>query len=131
MRRWWKHLTAALALYLLFAYLLLPRLWVQNLFVVHWGVLVNTPLFTDSWSMVAPSRFGGLSLRVPVTTNLDLDVVRAIEVHSVNCTFLPDGTPELLVGELEDRDYYREVNVFWVPEAARWESLRAAAPRLS
>lgn len=29
--------------------------------------------------------------------------------------------------ELEDRDYYREVNVFWVPEAARWESLRAQA----
>ncbi len=33
----------------------------------------------------------------------------------------------LLAGELEDRDYYREVNVFWVPEAARWEALRAAA----
>ncbi|MDA8417135.1 MAG: class I SAM-dependent DNA methyltransferase [Betaproteobacteria bacterium] len=29
--------------------------------------------------------------------------------------------------ELEDRDYYKEVNVFWVPEAARWESLRAQA----
>lgn len=32
-----------------------------------------------------------------------------------------------VAGELEDRDYYREVNVFWVPEAARWESLRAQA----
>ena len=41
--------------------------------------------------------------------------------------FLPDSTPALLAGELEDRDYYREVNVFWVPEAARWEALRAAA----
>jgi type I restriction enzyme M protein len=41
--------------------------------------------------------------------------------------FLADSTPALLAGELEDRDYYREVNVFWVPEAARWESLRAAA----
>lgn len=29
--------------------------------------------------------------------------------------------------ELEDRDYYREVNAFWVPEAARWENLRASA----
>ena len=29
--------------------------------------------------------------------------------------------------ELEDRDYYREANVFWVPEAARWETLRSAA----
>ena len=41
--------------------------------------------------------------------------------------FLPDSTPELLIGELEDRDYYREVNVFWVPEPARWEALRSAA----
>ncbi len=41
--------------------------------------------------------------------------------------FIADSTPELLAGELEDRDYYREVNVFWVPEAARWEALRGAA----
>jgi len=34
---------------------------------------------------------------------------------------------ELIAAELEDRDYYREVNVFWVPETARWEALRAAA----
>src|SRR6266567_4562589 len=26
--------------------------------------------------------------------------------------------------ELEDRDYYTEANVFWVPETARWESIR-------
>ena len=41
--------------------------------------------------------------------------------------FLGDGDPDLLANELEDRDYYREVNAFWVPEAARWESLRALA----
>ena len=43
--------------------------------------------------------------------------------------FLPDAdrTDALLATELEDRDYYREVNVFWVPETARWEALRAAA----
>ncbi len=41
--------------------------------------------------------------------------------------FLDGSTPETLATELEDRDYYREVNVFWVPEAARWEQLRAAA----
>ena len=41
--------------------------------------------------------------------------------------FLHDCDDELLAEELEDRDYYREVNVFWVPEAARWEVLRAAA----
>jgi type I restriction enzyme M protein len=40
---------------------------------------------------------------------------------------LPDSTPELLAQELEERDYYTADNVFWVPEAARWETLRAAA----
>ena len=37
---------------------------------------------------------------------------------------------EALNAELEDRDYYREVNVFWVPEVARWESIRAAAKQV-
>lgn len=34
-----------------------------------------------------------------------------------------------LAAELEERDYYTAANVFWVPEAARWEALRAAAKR--
>jgi len=41
--------------------------------------------------------------------------------------FLHDVDAEILADELEDRDYYKEVNVFWVPEAARWETLRAQA----
>ncbi len=41
--------------------------------------------------------------------------------------FLHDADAALLAAELEDRDYYTEVNVFWVPEPARWEALRAAA----
>ncbi|WP_324009137.1 class I SAM-dependent DNA methyltransferase [Aeromonas dhakensis] len=41
--------------------------------------------------------------------------------------FLYDCDDELLADELEDRDYYREVNAFWVPEGARWEGLRAHA----
>ena len=41
--------------------------------------------------------------------------------------FLHDADQALIDAELEDRDYYKEVNVFWVPEAARWESLRAQA----
>jgi type I restriction enzyme M protein len=41
--------------------------------------------------------------------------------------YIEDADDETLVCELEDRDYYREVNVFWVPEAARWENLRAQA----
>jgi len=36
--------------------------------------------------------------------------------------YLPDQT--ILDTELEDRDYYTEANVFWVPEIARWESIR-------
>jgi len=38
-----------------------------------------------------------------------------------------DADPQDIEAELEDRDYYTEVNVFGVPEAARWETLRAAA----
>lgn len=41
--------------------------------------------------------------------------------------YLDDADADLINAELEDRDYYKEVNVFWVPEAARWESLRAQA----
>src|SRR5215510_2280526 len=33
--------------------------------------------------------------------------------------YLGDDAPDLLAQELEERDYYVEVNVFWVPEAAR------------
>ena len=41
--------------------------------------------------------------------------------------FYGKASDEDLDAELEDRDYYREANVFWVPEPARWEVLRAAA----
>ncbi|MGF6957280.1 type I restriction-modification system subunit M [Paraburkholderia youngii] len=41
--------------------------------------------------------------------------------------FLQDSDEDLIAAELEDRDYYREVNAFWVPEVARWENLRAQA----
>ncbi|MEN9538176.1 MAG: hypothetical protein RLZZ126_411, partial [Pseudomonadota bacterium] len=37
--------------------------------------------------------------------------------------YFADASPEALAAELEDRDYYKEVNAFWVPEAARWEAL--------
>lgn len=40
---------------------------------------------------------------------------------------LDGATPADVAAELEDRDYYREANVFWVPEAARWEAIRSAA----
>lgn len=44
--------------------------------------------------------------------------------------YLGDDDPEALNAELEDRDYYREVNVFWVPEVARWEAIRASAKQV-
>ena len=43
--------------------------------------------------------------------------------------YLADADSKTLAKELEDRDYYTAVNVFWVPEAARWESLRARAKK--
>jgi hypothetical protein len=38
-----------------------------------------------------------------------------------------EAGPGDIEAKLEDRDYYKEVNAFWVPESARWEALRAAA----
>jgi len=44
--------------------------------------------------------------------------------------FLHDSDAEMVAEELEDRDYYKAANVFWVPEAARWEALRSAAKQV-
>ena len=41
--------------------------------------------------------------------------------------FFADATPEDLAAELEDRDYYKSANVFWVPEGSRWETIRSMA----
>ncbi len=41
--------------------------------------------------------------------------------------FFADATPEDLTTELEDRDYYKSANVFWVPEGSRWETIRSMA----
>lgn len=40
---------------------------------------------------------------------------------------LADATDADIATELEERDYYTAANVFWVPESARWEAIRAAA----
>jgi type I restriction enzyme M protein len=39
--------------------------------------------------------------------------------------YLPDATDH--AGALEERDYYTMANAFWVPEQARWETIRALA----
>ncbi len=41
--------------------------------------------------------------------------------------YFADATPEDLAAELEDRDYFKAANVFWVPEGARWETIRSMA----
>lgn len=41
--------------------------------------------------------------------------------------YFADASAEDIDAELEDRDYYKSANVFWVPETARWEALRANA----
>lgn len=41
--------------------------------------------------------------------------------------FYGDASDADIAAELEDRDYYISANVFWVPETARWEAIRAAA----
>ena len=43
--------------------------------------------------------------------------------------FYGNVADEDIAAEIEDRDYYTSENVFWVPEGARWEALRAAAPQ--
>ncbi len=41
--------------------------------------------------------------------------------------FFSDAAPDDLAAELEDRDYYKSANVFWVPEGSRWETIRSMA----
>ena len=41
--------------------------------------------------------------------------------------YLGDASGADIAAELEERDYYTAANVFWVPESARWEAIRAAA----
>jgi type I restriction enzyme M protein len=43
--------------------------------------------------------------------------------------FFAGATPEDISAELEDRDYFKAANAFWVPEGARWETVRALAKR--
>jgi len=41
--------------------------------------------------------------------------------------FINEDITEIDEKDLEDRDYYTQDNVFWVPESARWETLRDQA----
>ena len=39
--------------------------------------------------------------------------------------FISENLSDINEKDLEDRDYYTQDNIFWVPESARWETLRA------
>ena len=41
--------------------------------------------------------------------------------------FISEDLNDINEKDLEDRDYYTQDNVFWVPESARWETLRSQA----
>jgi len=41
--------------------------------------------------------------------------------------FISEDLNDINGKDLEDRDYYTQDNVFWVPESARWETLRSQA----
>ena len=54
------------------------------------------------------------------------DKVRQMVSDRASDYFVSEDPAEYRV-ELEERDYYIQDNVFWVPQEARWESLRAKA----
>ena len=54
------------------------------------------------------------------------DKVRVMVSDRKSDYFVSEDPAEYKV-ELEERDYYIQDNVFWVPQEARWESLRAQA----
>ena len=41
--------------------------------------------------------------------------------------FIDSDISKISKEDLEDRDYYKKDNVFWVPEVSRWETLRSKA----
>lgn len=57
------------------------------------------------------------------------ELTRRLKDPSDELFYGHEPSDEDIAAELEDRDYYISANVFWVPEGARWEQLRAAAPQ--
>lgn len=48
-------------------------------------------------------------------------------VSDPNSDYFISEDPSEYESELEERDYYAQDNVFWVPKESRWETLRAKA----
>ena len=51
--------------------------------------------------------------------------IKALVTDPKSDFFISENLADINEKDLEDRDYYTQDNVFWVPESARWETLRA------
>lgn len=51
--------------------------------------------------------------------------IKALVTDPKSDFFISEDLSDINEKDLEDRDYYTQDNVFWVPESARWETLRA------
>jgi len=51
--------------------------------------------------------------------------IKALVTDPKSDFFISENLSDINEKDLEDRDYYTQDNVFWVPESARWEALRA------
>ena len=51
--------------------------------------------------------------------------IKALVTDPKSDFFISENLSDINEKDLEDRDYYTQDNVFWVPESARWETLRA------
>ena len=60
------------------------------------------------------------------TFDIQRDKIKKM-VSDKNSDFFISEDPKVYEKELEDRDYYTQDNVFWVPKKARWEKLREQA----
>ena len=60
------------------------------------------------------------------TFDIQKDKIRKMISDKKSDLFISED-PKIYEKELEDRDYYTKDNVFWVPQKARWESIRAQA----
>jgi len=53
--------------------------------------------------------------------------IREMVTNPKSDFFISENLSDINEQDLEDRDYYKQDNVFWVPESARWETLRDQA----
>ncbi len=53
--------------------------------------------------------------------------IKEMVVNPKSDFFISENLSDINEQDLEDRDYYKQDNVFWVPESARWETLRDQA----